>query len=46
MLLYRGARRDIVNFANQTAEMVAVVATNTKLSEFIKNYNEKDVGEF
>lgn len=46
LLLYRGAQRDALNFANQTPYQVAVIADNLKLAEIIQNFSAAPVGEF
>ncbi|XP_037895987.1 protein shank isoform X8 [Glossina fuscipes] len=43
MLLFRGAQRGALNFANQTPYQVAVIAGNLELAEIIQNYKIEDV---
>lgn len=45
-LLFRGADRNALNFANQNPYQVAVIAGNLELAEIIENYRQEDVGEF
>lgn len=44
-LLFRGAQKDALNYANQTPYQVAVIAGNMELAEVIKNYQPEEVGE-
>lgn len=44
-LLFRGADRQALNFANQTPYQVAVIAGNMELAETIQNYRQEDVGK-
>ena len=44
-LLFRGAQKDSLNYANQTPYQVAVIAGNMELAEVIKNYQLEEVGE-
>uniref|UniRef100_A0A1A9VGK1 SH3 and multiple ankyrin repeat domains protein 3 n=1 Tax=Glossina austeni TaxID=7395 RepID=A0A1A9VGK1_GLOAU len=46
MLLFRGAQRGALNFANQTPYQVAVIAGNLELAEIIQNYKIEDVVPF
>ena len=46
LLLFRGADKEALNFANQTPYQVAVIAGNMELAETIQNYPSQDVGEF
>ncbi|KAL8583265.1 hypothetical protein ACOMHN_043100 [Nucella lapillus] len=43
VLLFRGADRNILNYSNQTAYQVAVIANTMELAELIKNHKESDV---
>ncbi|XP_046811473.1 protein shank isoform X5 [Lucilia cuprina] len=43
MLLFRGAQRGALNYANQTPYQVAVIAGNLELAEIIQNYKTEDV---
>lgn len=45
-LLFRGADRQALNYANQTPSQVAVIAGNMELAEIIQNYRQEDVGKF
>lgn len=45
-LLFRGAQKDSLNYANQTPYQVAVIAGNMELAEVIKTYQAEDVGEY
>lgn len=45
-LLFRGADRQALNYANQTPYQVAVIAGNMELAEIIQNYKQDDVGKF
>ncbi|XP_015593339.1 SH3 and multiple ankyrin repeat domains protein 1 isoform X3 [Cephus cinctus] len=42
-LLFRGAQKDSLNYANQTPYQVAVIAGNMDLAEVIKNYQPEEV---
>lgn len=44
-LLFRGADRQALNYANQTPYQVAVIAGNMELADIIQNYKQDDVGE-
>lgn len=44
-LLFRGADRQALNYANQTPYQVAVIAGNMELAEIIQNYKQDDVGK-
>lgn len=44
-LLFRGADRQALNYANQTPYQVAVIAGNMELAEIIQNFRQEDVGE-
>uniref|UniRef100_A0A1A9WV00 SH3 and multiple ankyrin repeat domains protein 3 n=1 Tax=Glossina brevipalpis TaxID=37001 RepID=A0A1A9WV00_9MUSC len=46
MLLFRGAQRGALNYANQTPYQVAVIAGNLELAEIIQNYKIEDVVPF
>ncbi|XP_075169810.1 SH3 and multiple ankyrin repeat domains prosap [Haematobia irritans] len=46
MLLFRGAQRGALNYANQTPYQVAVIAGNLELAEIIQNYKSEDVVPF
>lgn len=46
MLLFRGADRSILNYSNQTAYQVAVIANTMDLADIIKNHKEEDVGRY
>ncbi|XP_067626978.1 protein shank isoform X2 [Eurosta solidaginis] len=46
MLLFRGAQRGALNYANQTPYQVAVIAGNMELAEIIQNYKTDDVVPF
>ena len=43
-LLFRGADRQALNYANQTPYQVAVIAGNMELAEIIQSYRQEDVG--
>ncbi|XP_050325020.1 protein shank isoform X3 [Bactrocera neohumeralis] len=43
MLLFRGAQRSALNYANQTPYQVAVIAGNMDLAEIIQNFKADDV---
>lgn len=43
-LLFRGADRQALNYANQTPYQVAVIAGNMELAEIIQNFRVEDVG--
>ncbi|XP_055314370.1 uncharacterized protein LOC129575241 isoform X23 [Sitodiplosis mosellana] len=43
MLLFRGADRAALNYANQTPYQVAVIAGNLELAEMIQNYKPEDI---
>ncbi|XP_049317259.1 uncharacterized protein LOC105228183 isoform X6 [Bactrocera dorsalis] len=43
MLLFRGAQRSALNYANQTPYQVAVIAGNMDLAEIIQNFKPDDV---
>nr|CAH7731732.1 unnamed protein product [Callosobruchus chinensis] len=45
-LLFRGADRLALNYANQTPCQVAVIAGNMELAELIQNYRQEDVVPF
>ncbi|XP_015593341.1 protein shank isoform X2 [Cephus cinctus] len=45
-LLFRGAQKDSLNYANQTPYQVAVIAGNMDLAEVIKNYQPEEVVPF
>lgn len=45
-LLFRGADKEALNYAGQTAYQVAVIAGNLELGEVIKKHKQEDVGEF
>lgn len=42
----RGCDKDALNFANQTAYQVAVIAGNLDLAEIINSHRPEDIGEF
>ncbi|XP_039955775.1 uncharacterized protein LOC120771707 isoform X1 [Bactrocera tryoni] len=46
MLLFRGAQRSALNYANQTPYQVAVIAGNMDLAEIIQNFKADDVVPF
>jgi len=46
LLLFRGADKEALNFANQTPYQVAVIAGNMELAETIQDYRPQDVGKF
>ena len=46
MLLFRGADREVQNFANQSAFQVAVISNNTELAAIIQKFNDNDVGKW
>lgn len=46
VLLFRGADKNALNFANQNPYQVAVIAGNLNLGELIRNHNAEDVGKF
>lgn len=46
VLLFRGADRSILNYSNQTAYQVAVIANTMDLADIIKNHKEEDVGRY
>uniref|UniRef100_A0A0A9WCY9 SH3 and multiple ankyrin repeat domains protein 3 n=1 Tax=Lygus hesperus TaxID=30085 RepID=A0A0A9WCY9_LYGHE len=43
LLLFRGCQRDALNYANQTAYQVAVIAGNLELAEVIQNHRPENV---
>jgi ankyrin repeat protein len=45
LLLFRGCERDALNYANQTAYQVAVIAGNMELAEIIQSHRPEDAGE-
>lgn len=45
LLLFRGADKDALNFANQTPYQMAVIAGNMELAEIIQNHRNQDVGK-
>lgn len=45
LLLFRGADKDALNFANQTPYQMAVIAGNMELAEIIQNHRAQDVGK-
>ncbi|KAK3726286.1 hypothetical protein QZH41_012714, partial [Actinostola sp. cb2023] len=45
-LLFRGARRDILNYANQSVYEVAAVAGNKELAEFIRTFSDGQIVKF
>lgn len=45
-LLFRGADRNALNYANQTPYQVAVIAGNMELAETIQNFKQEDVGKW
>jgi ankyrin repeat protein len=45
LLLFRGCERDALNYANQTAYQVAVIAGNLELAEIIQSHRPEDTGE-
>ena len=44
-LLFRGADKEALNFAGQTAYQVAVIAGNLELAEVIKQHKREDIGK-
>lgn len=46
VLLFRGADKNALNFANQNPYQVAVIAGNLNLGELIRNHNVEDVGMY
>ena len=44
-LLFRGADKEALNYAGQTAYQVAVIAGNLELAEVIKNHRSEDIGK-
>uniref|UniRef100_A0A0A9XJ26 SH3 and multiple ankyrin repeat domains protein 3 n=2 Tax=Lygus hesperus TaxID=30085 RepID=A0A0A9XJ26_LYGHE len=46
LLLFRGCQRDALNYANQTAYQVAVIAGNLELAEVIQNHRPENVVPF
>ena len=44
-MLFRGADKEALNYAGQTAYQVAVIAGNLELSEIIKNHRSEDIGK-
>ena len=44
-LLFRGADKEALNYAGQTAYQVAVIAGNLELGEVIKKHRVDDVGK-
>ena len=44
-LLFRGADKEALNYAGQTAYQVAVIAGNLELGEVIKKHKVDDVGK-
>ena len=45
-MLFRGADKEALNYAGQTAYQVAVIAGNLELAEVIKNHRSEDIGKF
>ncbi|GFY14091.1 SH3 and multiple ankyrin repeat domains protein 1 [Trichonephila clavipes] len=45
VLLFRGADKNALNFANQNPYQVAVIAGNLSLGELIRNHNAEDVDD-
>jgi len=45
MMLFRGADHCIMNYANQTAAEVAIIADNVHISDLISNFKTSDVGK-
>lgn len=45
VLLFRGADKNALNYANQNPHQVAVIAGNLRLAEIIKNHKPEDVGK-
>lgn len=45
LLLFRGCHKEALNFANQTAYQVAVIAGNLELAEIIQNHRPENVGK-
>ena len=45
-LLFRGADKEALNYAGQTAYQVAVIAGNLELGDVIQKHKPEDVGEF
>ncbi|XP_018896814.2 SH3 and multiple ankyrin repeat domains protein 3 isoform X3 [Bemisia tabaci] len=43
LLLFRGCHKEALNFANQTAYQVAVIAGNLELAEIIQNHRPENV---
>ncbi|BET01480.1 SH3 [Nesidiocoris tenuis] len=46
LLLFRGCQREALNYANQTAYQVAVIAGNLDLAEVIQNHQPENVVHF
>ncbi|XP_018896810.2 SH3 and multiple ankyrin repeat domains protein 3 isoform X1 [Bemisia tabaci] len=46
LLLFRGCHKEALNFANQTAYQVAVIAGNLELAEIIQNHRPENVVPF
>ncbi|XP_026462252.1 uncharacterized protein LOC113364006, partial [Ctenocephalides felis] len=46
LLLFRGARRQALNYSSQTPYQVAVIAGNMELAEVIRNYSNQDIVPF
>ena len=44
-MLFRGADKEALNYAGQTAYQVAVIAGNLELAEVIKNHRSEDIGK-
>ena len=45
LLLFRGANKEALNYANQTPYQVAVIAGNMELAEIIQSHRPQDVGK-
>lgn len=45
-LLFRGANKEMLNYAGQTAFQTAVIANDAKLSELIQNHKSTDVSKY
>ena len=46
LLLFRGADREALNYANQTPYQVAVIAGNLELASLIHRFRSEDVGKY
>lgn len=45
VLLFRGANKDVLNYANQDAFDLAIISGNTQLALMIKDFTPEEVGK-